>query len=167
MEISLLVDRFDPGIICMALGRSRQIRQPFILQDFQPNVGLSVHVTEMGVQWLMCKLPVFVFIICGGDSRRKGRGRCKAASWNQHMQNSSHWNCNGKKAEEKGLEGMLPLELCCLCPVREAQALKQCFSFLQTFSAKKRHEIKGNRGADTSLVAVSTPEQCSAVGGCS
>lgn len=80
-EINLLVDRFDPGITSMAFGKSRQVRQPFMLQDFQPHVGLSVHVTEMGAQWLMlCKLPVFAFIICGGDARRKGKGRCKATS---------------------------------------------------------------------------------------
>lgn len=71
MELSLLVDKSDPGITSMAFGRSRQIRQPFELQDFQPNVGLSVHVTEMGVQ---CKLTVFVFIICDGSARRKGKG---------------------------------------------------------------------------------------------
>lgn len=46
-----------------------------MVQDFQPNVGLSVHVTEMGVQWLiLCKLPIFAFIICGGDARRKRKG---------------------------------------------------------------------------------------------
>lgn len=75
MEISLLAARFGPGITSTALGRSGQIRQPFMLQDFQPNVVLSVHVTEMWMQCLMlCKLPVFVFIICGGDEGGKGTG---------------------------------------------------------------------------------------------
>lgn len=78
-----------------------------------------------------------------------------AASWGQHMQNSSHWNYNGKKTEGKGLEGMLPLGLGCLCPVMEVQALKQRFSFLQTSTTKKWHEIKGIRGADLSSLWLS------------
>lgn len=110
----------------------------------------------MGMQWLtLCKLPVFVFIVHGGDARRKGKGRCKVASWSQQMQSSSYWNGNGKKSEEKGLEGMLPLGFCCLCTVKEVQALKQCFSFLQTTTTKKRHEIKGSTGADPSLLWLS------------
>lgn len=82
-----------------------------MLQDFQPNIGLSVHVTEMGVQWLMlCKPPVFVYMICGGDARRKGKGlplgvnTCRTALAGIVIAKNP-----------KGLEGMLPLGLCCLC----------------------------------------------------
>lgn len=80
------------------------------------------------------------------------------------MQINAHWNYNGKKAGRAEQRG----RLCCLYPVDEVQALKQCFSCLQTPATKGRCEIKGIGRAGLSfqsLMTVFTPKRCSSGGG--